>query len=169
MALAACGREDKKDAEPMVGMANPMVEITDDAEFEKQLGIAIDTSQIMGEISNMFVISKSIADIRFIVNDLEDNDIECCLRATKDDSVKANPATDLAGYYYEFEPPVELEYDNFTVSVYSGEDAEGARNIYSWNYDGTYCTLAFDGQLSQMRIATVLDGCMAALNMSPFA
>ena len=99
---------------------------------------------------------------------MEDNDIECCLRATKDESVKANPATALAGYYYEFEDPVVMEYDKFNVDIYSFETPEEAFYIYSWNCERIYCTLTIEGQLSQMRIATILDCCMAALDMKPF-
>ena len=152
----------------MAGMPNPMVEVTDGAEFEEQLGIAIDTSYFSESITDMFIISKSIADIRFVANGLEGEDVKCCLRATKDADVKENPATDLAGYYYDFDEPVEMEYDKYSMYVYYGEDNEGKITIYSWNYGGIYCTLAIDGELSQMRIASILDQCTGAMNMNPF-
>lgn len=169
--LSGCAKN-AKEAEPMAGMPNPMVEVSDDGEFSKQLGFNVDTSKITTEVTNKFIIGKSVADVRFLVNDLEDNEVECSLRATKDDSVKSNQVRDLAGYYGDFAEPVVMEYDNFNVEVYDYEDSENSENsatIYCWNDGGVYCSLTIKGQLSQMRIGTILDECMDVMGMSPFA
>ena len=173
ISMAACGKKDTTSTtadvqEESVGMPNPMVEISDGAEFEKQLGIHIDVSQLPGELSDMYIIGKNLADVRFSVPDLDDQPVSCCLRATKDDSVKDNPATALAGWYYDFDAPVTIDYDKFSIDTYSYRDKVENVTIYSWNYDGIYCTLTIQGELSQMQISEILDGCMAALNMSPF-
>ena len=176
ISMAACGKKDSSSTdipspagqEEVIGMPNPMVEISDDAEFEKQLGINIDVSPIPGEFSSMYIIGKNLADVRFSVPDLDDQPVSCCLRATKDESVKENPATALAGMYYDFDTPVTIDYDKFSINTYSYRDKVENVTIYSWNYDGTYCALTIQGELSQMQISEILDGCMAALNMSPF-
>ena len=161
--LVACEKE------PQVGMPNPMVKIDDDSEFEKQLGIKIDTSAITTEEKTMFIIAQTTADIRFSKENVEGESVECTLRATKDEGVKENPVQLLAGMYHDFDEPVTIDYTEFSVTNYNANSEEsGNIDVYTWDKDGLYCSLSIEGTMSQMQIAEIMDSVMSALGMSPF-
>lgn len=162
--LVACEKK-----EPQTGMPNPMVKIDDDSEFEKQLGIKIDTSAITTEEKTMFIIAQTTADIRFSKENVEGEPVECTLRATKDEGVKENPVQLLAGMYHDFDEPVTIDYTEFSVTNYNANSEEsGNIDVYTWDKDGLYCSLSIEGTMSQMQIAEVMDSVMSALGMSPF-
>ena len=61
--VAETAAETEAETEQMAGLANPMVEVEDPTDFEDQLGICIDPSEIT-EDYKLFIIDGKIAHIR---------------------------------------------------------------------------------------------------------
>ena len=142
----------------IVGMANPMVAVESADEFKDQLGITIDTSVFTCDVVDMYIISDSIAEINMTIQNVEGEEVDLYLRATKD----ADMAESLHGIYDEkMTDPYELEVDDITFTVQDAE-TEG-KTIYSWNKDDIYYCFVVDDSLSQMTIGELLDQVMAAV------
>ena len=98
--------ETKAETEQMAGLANPMVEISDPAEFEKQLGIHIDPKEITNEYK-MFIIDGKLAHVVWTQKNVENEDVELVLRATKDPEI-APTMHGIFGRHYQDSPPFLL-------------------------------------------------------------
>ena len=162
----AADQIDTIEEEQMVGMANPMVEVSEDRDFADKLGINIDTSYIVEGDIKRFIIGDKLADVRFDIVNVNGETVECVLRATKDDELTKNPYESIAGVYAsDFTDEVTTEYpsDEGTVlmtTVYS--DDENC-SIERWDFDGTHFVFTVFGSASQMQLAALYDQLMLAV------
>ena len=144
-----------------VTMPNPMVGVEDDEAFEKELGIKLDTDKLPVEPSEMYIIGENLADVRFTLPNVENEDIEYCLRATKE----ADKAETMHGVYdsdMEEVNTIETEVDGETTSVKELYANTESTYIYMWQWGEVYFSLTYKGTVSQMQLAEILDSCMAA-------
>jgi len=145
---------------PAADMVNPMVEITDDAEFGKGLGISIDTGLLFSE-AKMFIIDGRVAECQFSFENIMGENVECTLRATKDETM----AQDLHGVYdstLKEVNSIDIESDSgiFTVKVEENEAQD--TTVYTWQIDDTWYSLVMKGSPSGMEVAEVMDSVMLA-------
>ena len=159
--------EEAPEENPSGNMVNPMVEVTDSDEFEKQLGISIDTECLPQNDLKMFVIGNTLADTRFNVTDIDGNAVACCFRATKDAESAKNPIEMIAGIYAtDFSEPVSIDYPakdgNIIVKTYRS-DAESI-DITVFDYNDIHYTLSFNSDgMSQMETAALYDSIMNSI------
>jgi len=145
----------EEDDEDIVGMANPMEEIQDESEFEINLGFALDPSALSNNVT-MYIIGGEIAEIRYEIADLDGNSIEAALRASKTQD-------DISGVYGMTEGE-SIEIDDVTITHSSLEEEN--IEVYEFSYDGVNYSYMVKGQISQMRIAELLDSVLAACGIT---
>ena len=147
--------ETKAETEQMAGLANPMVEISDPAEFEKQLGIHIDPKEITNEYK-MFIIDGKLAHVVWTQKNVENEDVELVLRATKDPEI----APTMHGIFGSISEPAVItdekgepfpELKQMTCDNYT---------IYTWKIGDTFYSLTYDKGMSGNAMSSVLD-CVA--------
>lgn len=178
LGLAACGK--KKEAETTVpavpvptmtqaaaettaaaaGLANPMVEITDSAEFGQGLGIDIEADLLYSE-AKMFITDGRVAECQFSFENVMGENVECTLRATKDEAVAEN----LSGVYDNTLTEVNrLSYSSpeGTFEITVSENAAQDTLIYTWNLGDIWYSVLFRGRPSQVEVAEVMDSVMLA-------
>jgi len=175
LGLAACGK--KKEVESpthptaatqaaaattaaAADMANPMVEITDAAEFGQGLGIDIEADLLYSE-AKMFITDGRVAECQFSFENIMGETVECTLRATKDEQLAEN----LSGVYDSTVTEVNrLSYSSpdgaFEITV--SENAAQDTLIYTWNLGDVWYSVLFKGKPSQMEVAEVMDSVMLA-------
>lgn len=143
--------------EQFAGLANPMVGITDPAEFDKQLGIHIDMSWLPKD-AKLFIIDKNLAHIAWTQKNVNNEDVEFVFRATKDPELGPT----CHGIYgtltdqYEMDIPGGKPGQKLTVSRCDKYE------IYTWKNGDTFFSLTYDNNMSQMAVAEVLDSVMFA-------
>ena len=142
--------------ETMFGLPNPMVPVTDPAEFEMVLGIPIEPSALSLE-TECFIISGQMADVRWHRDNGNGEDTELCLRATKNGDL----APYMHGIYDDhMSEPVVTHTEEADVTF---TDALTEKiGICTWSSGDTFYSLTYDMGLSQMSLAAVLDTCMMA-------
>lgn len=143
--------------EEPVGMINPMVEINDDKEFETQLGIKIDTSQIMAQ-TKLFIINKDLAHITWTQPNVENEEVEFTLRATR--NAELGPKSH--GIQGELTKINDIEVQGVNGPVTITASSQGNYTIYTWKVGDTFYSLTYDKAMSQMAMAEVLDQVMFA-------
>ncbi len=143
--------------EEPVGMINPMVEIDDDKEFESQLGIKIDTKQIMAK-TKLFIINKNLAHITWTQPNVENEEVEFTLRATKN----AELGPTCHGIQGELTKINDIEIQGVNGPVTITVSSQGNYTIYTWKVGDTFYSLTYDKSMSQMAMAEVLDQVMFA-------
>lgn len=151
--------------EEIATIANPVVSIEDDAEYEKQLGIKWDTSYIPAEVSRS-IIGGKVAQAVFAVENVDGDEVEITLRGTKDEELAANPVELLAGIYssnLSAPVPVNVAVDDGDIVFTKVSDKENNIDISYWTYDGVNYTVSDDGDLSQMELAEIGDSIMAVI------
>ncbi len=148
--------EEAAPEETMFGLPNPMVPVTDPAEFEMVLGIPIDPSALSLE-TECFIISGQMADVRWHRDNVNGEDTELCLRATKNSEL----APYMHGIYDDhMSEPVVTHTEEADVTF---TDALTEKiGICTWSSGDTFYSLTYDLGLSQMSLAAVLDACMMA-------
>ena len=145
---------------PAAGLPNPMVEITDEAEFLKQLGIDIDTSKLP-DGTKLFIIDRKVADCRFTFAGASGKPVECCLRATKDSGL----AQDLHGIFDSTLKDIsDFDYTGssgvFTITL-TVNDAEDTA-IYTWKSEDTWYSFSLQGETDGAEVAEALDCAITA-------
>lgn len=160
MSLAACGKKEEK----AVGMPNPMVAVESDEAFDKELGISIDTEKLPASPSAMFIISGKLADVRFSLENVEGEEIEYTLRATKE----AEEAQMMHGIYDDnmqelTTVDVGTEGNECTVKEMYSKSAD--TTICTWEWNKTFYSMTYSGTISQMQFAAVMDSVLAAIGM----
>ncbi len=164
--LVACGSkpadsvgktEDTTEAEKPAGMQNPMVEISDPAEFEKQLGVTIDPTQIMSD-TKLFIIDKNLAHIAWTQKNVNNEDVNFTLRATKD----TNLGPVCHGIQGELTKLNVIDVQGSDGTVKLTVSTQGEYTVYSWKKGDAYYSLTYDRDMSQMAMAEVLDQVMFA-------
>lgn len=153
---------DEENGVTTVSIANPFVEATD-SEITSELNIPMDSSFIAG-VETEYIVGKTFAQIDFMREDVNGNNVGWTLRATRD----ADEAENLHGLYFDdFSEPVLLGGDGMGVELTFRSCGGDKWNIYSWNNDGIYYTLTHDGPaVSQMQTAAVLDEVLAAVGIT---
>lgn len=152
--------------EEMTGMANPMVEVFDDADFAEKLGIPIDTSFFTGENQKRFIIGEMLADVRFDVTNVNGDNVECMFRATKDDEYAKNPYELIAGVYAsDFSDEVSISYpsDEGDIEMFSVDSATENCHITRWDFSGAHYVFSVFGTTSQMQLGALYDSLMLAI------
>ena len=158
--------EKSENPDSIVGMANPMVETFDNNDFEKKLGIPIDTSYLPEEGRQMFVIGGSLADIRFNVTNVNGQTVECMLRGTKDAEAAKNPNELIAGVYatdFTDETTIDYSADNGEITVKTVYYDAGKASLSSWDYSDAHFTFTVSDTVSQMQMAELYDSIMLAI------
>jgi len=155
------------EAQKNTGLANPMVEITDSAEFEKQLGIRIDTS-MLSDVTGMFIISGDLADVRMEKLNVNAEPVLYTLRATKD----ADQKDGFQGIQGELKEIAAIDRElgsGKTITILEREAADNADGqpvtVCTWDLDGTYYSLVIEGMYSQMQFAEVMDSILFATGL----
>ena len=148
--------EEAAPEETMFGLPNPMVPVTDPAEFEMVLGIPIVPTALSLE-TECFIISGRMADVRWHRDNGNGEDTELCLRATKNSEL----APYMHGIYDDhMSEPVVTHTEGADVTF---TDALTEKiGICTWSSEDTFYSLTYDMGLSQMSLAAVLDACMMA-------
>lgn len=144
--------------EKSAGLANPMVEVPDYGVIEDQLGIKINTNKIVTK-KKLFIINKELAHIVWNQKNVNNEDVEFVLRATKNPEL--GPVCH--GIQGEISPINTIELtatDGSKVDLCCGEN--GGYTIYTWKYGDTFYSLTYDKSMSQMAMAEVLDQVMFA-------
>lgn len=158
--------------ENVVGMPNPMVEIVDDGDYEAKLGIPIDTSFLPKENFEMYIIGDSLADVRFDVTNVDGENVNCMLRATKSDADALNPYELIAGIYAtDFTEEISEDYpaDNGNITMRSVDSASSNCHITTWDYSGAHYTFTVEGTTSQMQLGALYDSIMLAIGADNIA
>lgn len=160
--LIACGQkqteaETAPEKDSAAGMPNPMVEINDPAEFEKQLGIAIDPSQITSD-TKLFIIDKNLAHIAWTQKNVNNEDVDFALRATKDPEL--GPVCH--GIQGDLKKLNEIEINGNDGPVTMTCFEQGNYTIYTWKNGDVFYSLTYDKSMSQMAMAEILDQVMFA-------
>lgn len=144
----------------LIGMANPMVPV-DTMAFEEQLGFDIRGDQIDPD-AKCFIINGKMAHITWTQKNVNNEDVEFVLRATKD----AELAPAMHGIYdSRMSEPVTNEVplsDTKTVSITFTEAQTEKYGIYTWKDGQIYYSLTFNKDMSQMALAEILDRVMDA-------
>ena len=143
--------------EEPVGMINPMVEINDDKEFETQLGIKIDTSQITAQ-KKLFIINKDLAHVTWKQTNVNNEEVEFTLRATR--NTELGPKSH--GIQGELTKINDIEVQGVNGPVTITAASQGNYTIYTWKVGDTFYSLTYDKSMSQMAMAEVLDQVMFA-------
>lgn len=144
--------------EKSAGLANPMVEIQNHSEFENQLGIKIDTNKIMNE-TKLFIINKELAHVVWYQKNVNDEDVEFTLRATKNSELGPG-SHGIQGEISKINTIELTATDGSTVELSCGENGE--YTIYTWKYGDTFYSLTYNKPMSQMAMAEALDQVMFA-------
>lgn len=144
--------------EEPAGLANPMVEISDPAEFENQLDIHIDPNEITDEYK-MFIIDGKLAHVVWTEKNVENEDVELVLRATKDPEL----GPECHGIYGEMSKPdvIEISLDDYDLELTFCTCGE--YSIYTWQIDDTYYSLTYNKSMSGNAMSSVLDCVMFAI------
>ncbi|MDO4938925.1 MAG: hypothetical protein Q4E54_03090, partial [Lachnospiraceae bacterium] len=130
-----------KEEEP-VGLANPMVGITDPAEFENQLGIAIDPAQIVYD-TKLFIINKDLAHIAWTQKNVNDEDVDFTLRATKNAELGPN----CHGIQGELTKLNDIEIQGAQGPVTITVSEQGGYTVYTWKVGDTYYSLTYNNDM----------------------
>lgn len=158
LSLAACGKTDNVQVDPSgsaseeVGMPNPMVEITDPAEFTDKLGITINPKELADE-TKLFIISNQIAHVAFTIQGVDGNDVDVIFRASKEDG-------DITGIYDDTLVDETMEYEGLSIVNRYSETTNNT--IYLFSKDDINYSLALNGEVSQMLIGELLDSALIA-------
>lgn len=151
--------------EETANMVNPIENISDDAEYEKQLGIRWDTSFLSDDIKKS-IIGKKVAQASYYIKNTEGEDVEIVLRGTKDASVEKSPVELLAGIYSQDlseANEVDVTADNSTITFLIFKAPDENMGIEYFNYDDVYYTITYGTSLSQMTIAEINDSVLATI------
>ena len=144
--------------EGFVGMANPMVPVDSDA-FDEQLGFHIDAAQIDPD-AKCFIISGKLAHIVWTQKNVNNEDVEFVLRATKD----AELAPTMHGIHdSNMSEPVVTEVpltDTKMLELTFTEAKTEKYGIYTWKDGQIFYSLTYNKDMSQMALAEVLDRVM---------
>jgi len=148
------------------GMANPMVEIKDSSEFEKQLGIKIDASKLHEE-PKMFIIDGKIADLSMQLTNVDAQPVEYRLRATKD----AGIAPTMHGIQGELKDvgKIDQDFNGVKVTIDQKETPDGKISVHTWQVGDVYYSLVIDNAHSQMQYAEVMDSIFMAIGIDTSA
>jgi len=140
-------------------MKNPMVEITDSAQFNEQLGIPIDPGMLFSE-AKMFITFGEFAECQFSFNNIMGDEVKCILRATKNPEVGEH----FSGIYEKLTKVNDISYDgkNGVLKIQLESNEAGDISVYSWQADDTWYSFVIKGKPSQMEVAEVMDSVMAA-------
>ena len=148
------------EAEPFAGMPNPMVEV-DTYAFGEKLGIEINANQI-DPGAKCFIISDKLAHIAWTQKNVNNEDVEFTLRATKD----AELAPTMHGIYDSnmSEPVVTVVplTDEKDLELTFTEAQTEKCGIYTWKDGQIFYSLSYDKDMSQMALSEVLDRVMDA-------
>lgn len=168
MIFSGCGAKEKTGEvteQQNVGMPNPIVLVNDDEEFSEQLGIAIDKTKLPAA-PEMSIIAGKMAQCDFCLTNVENVEVTCSLRATKDGEMAEN----MHGIYDEdMSEPVVIsqEFGDETIDYTCLYANTEGYTIYTWtSSDGVHYSLTFDGEMSQMQIGAVLDAVMIATGIA---
>ena len=152
---AEAAAETEAGTEQMAGLANPMVEVEDPTDFEDQLGIYIDPNEITDDYK-MFIIDGKLAHVVWTQKNVENEDVELVLRATKDPEIAptmhgifgniSEPAVITDEYGKPLPNLKQMTCDNYT--------------IYTWKIGDTFYSLTYDKGMSGNAMSSVLD-CVA--------
>ncbi|GEM_PF-5482977 len=147
----------------MVGMANPMVEVTGSSEFKDKLGIAIDSSKLHVP-PKMFIIDNKVADIIMNETNVDGEPVEYRLRATKD----AGLAPTMHGIYDELTDvgTVDMEFGSTKVKIDQKETKDKKTSVHTWQVGDVYYSLTINNSHSQMQYAEVMDSIFAAIGVA---
>ena len=157
-------------AEGAVGMPNPIVEVKDDDEFERVLGIDVDADDLPSRDVRMSIIGGKVGQIVFNLENVNGDSVEWVLRFTKDASLDRSvegfagiydasctaPETRAVPWQDDPDDPVEEIELTSVVAPTVGCD------IYFWSYRGTYYALTINGDYSQMQFAAAMDSIFEA-------
>lgn len=161
--------EVEPEEQPETEMTNPMVPVTNDDEFEAQLGITIDTSMLPSKV-NMFIISGELAHVTFTVQSETGSGMECILRGTKNDESAANPVELIAGIY-----GADLnDVNEITITTDSGDillnnvhsNGDDYYDVTYWDYNGIHFTLTVLGELEKNKTAELYQSVLKAIGIS---
>ena len=146
--------------EGFVGMANPMVE-ADSTAIGEQLDIHIDAGQIDPD-AKCFIISKKLAHIVWTQKNVNNEDVEFVLRATKD----AELAPTMHGIHdSNMSEPVVMEVplsDTKMLELAFTEAKTEKYGIYTWKDGQIFYSLTYNKDMSQMALAEIMDRVMDA-------
>lgn len=147
-------------AVPSAGMANPMVE-ADSTAIGEQLGIHIDAGQI-DPGAKCFIIGGKLAHIVWTQKNVNNEDVELVLRATKD----AELAPAMHGIHdADMSEPVVTEVpltEEKQLELTFTEAKTEKVGIYTWKDGQIFYSLTYDGDMSQMALAEILDSIVLA-------
>ena len=138
-------------SEEMVGMPNPLVEVENADAFEKELGIVFNKEYLPDPSESKYVIiSKEMAQITYAVENVNGDEAEVTLRATK----SAEPE-DISGVYDDNMEVYEMNVYNidFVHRISNANDYD----IYEFQKDDVRYCLMIHGELSQMTIGAIMD------------
>ena len=152
---AETAAETEAETEQMAGLANPMVEISDPAEFEKQLGIHIDPKEITNEYK-MFIIDGKLAHVVWTQKNVENEDVELVLRATKDPEI----APTMHGIFGSISEPAVITDEKGKPLPDLKQMTCDNYTIYTWKIGDTFYSLTYDKGMSGNAMSSVLD-CVA--------
>lgn len=132
-------------------IANPLVPVASVSEFESKLGIAFDENYIP-EDANLTIIAGNLAEIKYFEDNVNDEEVEVTLRASK------NTSEDISGVYDENMTSSELSLYNvdFTERISESTGYE----IYDFEKDGVKYCFMVHGEVSQMMMGELLDRTM---------
>lgn len=146
--------------EGFVGMANPMVE-ADSTAIGEQLDIHVDAGQIDPD-AKCFIISKKLAHIVWTQKNVNNEDVEFTLRATKD----AELAPTMHGIHdSNMSEPVITEVpltDTKMLELTFTEAKTEKYGIYTWKDGQIFYSLTYNKDMSQMALSEILDRVMDA-------
>ena len=156
--------EAPEEEQPSVGMPNPMAQVEADVAFPTELGIYIDAHKLPVYPDAMFIIAGDMADVRFTLENVEGEDVEYCLRATKN----AENAEMMHGIFdenIEEINTVEAGFDADKCNVKEMYSKSADTNICTWEWNDTFFSLTYSGVISQMQFAEVMDSVLMATGM----
>lgn len=146
-------------ASAFAGLPNPMVPVTDPAEFEMALGIPFDTARLSKD-AEIFIIGGNLAHAAFtkgngsyVLRATRDTEIVPTMHGIYDSSMSEPVITE-----------VEPEEGKKIALTYTEAKTEKT-GIYTWDCDGTYYSLTVDGNPGEAEVAAVLDSCMEAVGI----
>ena len=153
-------------AEETAGMANPMVEVQDTGDFQKELGIDIDANLLYSD-AKLFIISGTIAECQFSFEDVMGNPVDCSLRATRDTTVAEN----LHGIFgsLEDQPSEKIRTEKGDLDIRYQRTETGETHVFTWQIDDIYYSLVVMGLPNEMELADVKESAMSAVGVEPLA
>lgn len=156
----------------MAGMPNPIVEIYDDDAFEDRLNIEFDADEMYTRDLRMSIIADSIGQVDFSFENVNGDPVECTLRFTRDKEIGESVVAFSGIHDSNMSEPVvkkDMEFagddaDDPVIRIDVTEVHANTENcdIITWKYRDVYYCLTVKGEYSQMQMAEVFDGIIAA-------